>query len=118
MKRKEVCEKMNVMYKCSFCEKTYEWYDGIYENPNYDFTERRKAEREGKEYSEEAGVFVNANSFVLKRFEPLPEKDGENFKAEEADGNLEGLYINICPDCMRKLLDNLHLEGISAWDFI
>lgn len=109
---------MNVMYKCSFCGKIYEWYGGLYENEKYSFDEKRKAERKGEEYNEDSGVLINANAFVLKRFAPLPEYEGEEMEVDEADGNLEGAVINLCPDCMRKLLDNIKINDEPPWDYV
>lgn len=89
---------MNIMYKCSFCKNVYDWYEGVHENPNG------------------SGVFVKANSFILKSVDPI-DVDEDGAVGGTAQECQEGLntYINLCPDCMRKLLDNLHINGNNAW---
>lgn len=110
---------MNIMYKCCFCQKIYDWYDGLYENPEYKSEDALKARRDGKEYAEKPGVFINANSFILKKFCPLPDRENDKLIVDPADGNLEDLVINLCPDCMRKLLDNYRDEnGDNAWNTV
>lgn len=105
---------MNIMYKCCFCQKVYEWYDGLYENPRYNFDERRKAERQGKEYPEKSGVFISANAILLEQVIV----NNDNIGVETLDDNM-GVHINLCPDCMRKLLDSYRDEsGNSAWDSV
>lgn len=109
---------MMIQYKCCFCQKNYDWYDGIYENPNYDDDKARLAKRKGEEYEEKRGVFIKANGFTLNFIPPIDDsaRNAEGIEPELADGNL-GCLINICPDCMRKLLDNLHPfdEDNNAW---
>lgn len=107
---------MRIKYKCSFCNELYDWYDGLYENAEYSFADERKAERQGAEYTVEKGVFISVNGFVLKRANPID----TNAEIQEADGNLQGLFINLCPDCMRKLLDKIKPESEfdSVWDYV
>lgn len=90
---------MLMKYQCSFCKKMYDWYEGVYENPSF---ESNKAHKDG--YDVKPGVFVKANSFVLKSFQPIPGYSSEKLDVDEADGNLEGMVINLCSDCMRELL--------------
>lgn len=101
---------MNIMYKCCFCQQVYDWYEGIYENPKYDFGEQRKAKRQGKEYSEKSGIFISANAI---RLEQVIVND-DDIGVETPDNNIG--HINMCPDCMRKLLDNYRDgSGNNAW---
>lgn len=109
---------MIIDYKCCFCGKSYEWYGGIYENPKYNINDKLKAGRSGEEYNEKAGVYIPANGFTLCKINPID--DGidaqKTIEVERVGGNLD-LYINICPECMRKLLDNLHpCDDNNAWD--
>ena len=113
---------MLIAYKCCFCRKTYDWYDGLYENPKYDYDEKRRVERqEGKEYPEKSGIFVKVNGMLLKFLRPISDTaDGTTeTTAEPADGNLDA-FINVCPDCMRKILDNLYCTDSesNAWDAV
>lgn len=109
---------MNILYKCCFCEKQYDWYDGIYENPNYNLEEEFKAKRNKMEYGESPGVFIVANSIALKNVAPVDDRiNGEALKVANVNGNLS-VYINICKDCMRKIIDNLHMDDDSAWNVV
>lgn len=102
---------MNIMYKCCFCQQVYEWYDGLYENPKYDFHEERKVERQGKEYSEKPGIFISANAILLEQV--IASDDG--ICVETLEDNM-GVHINMCPDCMRKLLNSYRDGGgNNAW---
>lgn len=107
-----------IEYRCCFCRKIYDWYDGIYENPKYDSQAERIARHKGEAYTEEPGGFIAVNGFTLCRI--LPVNDGVSagcaIEAEPANGNLN-VYLNICPDCMRKMLDNLYPEHSdeNAW---
>lgn len=103
---------MNIMYKCCFCKKVYEWYEGLYENPKYSYLDERKAEHQGEEYSEKPGIFIGANAILLERVIV----NDDSIDAETLDDNM-GVHINLCPNCMRKLLDNYHDEsGNNAWN--
>lgn len=103
---------MNIMYKCCFCSNIYEWYEGLYENPKYNYLDERKAERQGEEYSEKPGVFISANSILLEQVIV----NDDDIGAETLDGNM-GVHINLCPDCMRKLLDSYRdAGGNDAWN--
>lgn len=101
---------MNVMYKCCFCQNVYEWYDGLYENPKYNLRDERTAERQGKEYPEKSGFFIGANAILLERVFV----SDNDVSAETLDD-----HFNMCPDCMRKLLNSYH-DGSNngAWGSI
>ena len=62
---------MLIRYKCCFCLKTYDWYDGLYENPDYDSQKKRIADKNGESYPEKPGVFVNTNAITLCCVEPV-----------------------------------------------
>lgn len=110
---------MMIEYKCCFCRKSYEWYGGIYENPNYDEIKERKARRQGEEYNEDSGVYIGANGFTLCCINPINDNIDarEPIKIESVGGNLD-VYMNMCPECMRKVLDNLFPddERHNAWE--
>lgn len=114
-------QKMNIEYKCCFCRKSYDWYSGLYENPKYNIYDELKARRRGEEYNEEKGVYIPANGFTLCKINPIDDRIDakEAIEIDRVGGNLD-LYINICPDCMRKLLDNLYANdsNINAWGTI
>ncbi len=111
---------MGIYYKCCFCRKNYEWYEGLYENPNYNEDDARKARRRGEEYEEEAGTYVKANGFTLCRIDPINDSIDakEPISVTNLDSNLS-VYLNVCRDCMRKILDNLYPEGnkTNAWNY-
>jgi hypothetical protein len=88
------------MYKCSKCGKIYEWYGNVYENPD------------------ETGIDIRVNCFELKFACPSPECEGEQQKCEPANGNLKGVLINLCSECMRSLLLSIHPfdESIHPFD--
>ena len=73
--------------KCCMCGKLYKWYDGVFE----------KADPKD-------GVFINANSIKFTHFDPIPEREGEKLEGSEIEGNLDGMYINLCEECIRALL--------------
>ena len=53
------------------------------------------------------------------KFCPLPDRKDDKLIVDPADGTLEDLVINLCPDCMRKLLDNYRDEsGNDAWNSV
>lgn len=112
---------MLIQYKCCFCLKTYDWYDGLYENPNYDSQKKRIADKNGESYPEKPGVFVNTNAITLCCVEPVDDNihNPNPLSAKPVDGNGD-VYINLCPACMRKILDNTHLidENTDAWGCI
>lgn len=87
-------------YQCSYCKKLYDWYDGVYDDP------------------EERDVFINANCFVLRKFDPVPEADGERLTVNTVGGNLDDTVINLCPECMRGLLSKCcpTAESINCFD--
>ena len=89
---------MNVLYKCSFCKKTYDWYEVVYEKPD-----------------DNSSVSARVNCLKLFFHEPVDENKTE---IKGADGNLHNLCINLCEDCMHKLLDNLTICEMNAWDFV
>lgn len=95
---------MRTMYKCCFCDAIYDWYDGVFENSEYSWTEAERARRNKEVYPVDSGTRIEANCFVLKQFHPVPDREGQEQSMQEANGNLDGLIINLCPDCMRKLL--------------
>ncbi len=89
---------MNIMYKCSFCGKMYDWYDSIYEKP-----------------TDKSGIFVRANCLKLMYHAPV---DVKPTVIKDADGNLDGLYINLCEDCMYKFLDTIKIDNEPLWDMV
>lgn len=88
---------MNIMYKCCFCAKPYDWYEGVRKDPE-----------------NEAGAFIKANSFVLTRVDPIDINIGG--ATVQSDDDVLDTYINLCPNCMRKLLDNIRIDGSKVWD--
>lgn len=76
----------------------------VYENPDFDWREADRVRCKGGEYNIESGTLIEANCIVLKQFHPTPEREGDELTVQEANNNMEGLIINLCPDCMRKLL--------------
>lgn len=110
---------MRVKYKCCFCDSLYDWHEGLYSNPKYDFAEESKARRDGREYAERSGCLINANSILFACHAPVPDKQSEIMDVEMAGENLENVVINICPDCMRKLLDNCNpsTDNFNAWQY-
>ncbi len=90
---------MNIMYKCCFCQNIYEWYDGLYENPKYNFHDECTAKHQKKEYPEESGFYISANAILLAKVIT----DDVGLNVETLNTN-----INMCPDCMRKLLNSYH----------
>ena len=112
---------MMIEYKCCFCRNPYEWYEGLYENPKYSVYEEIKARRRGEKYKEEKGVYIPANGFTLCSINPIDDGIGaaNPIEVNKVGGNLD-VYINICPKCMRKLLDNLCADGSggNAWETI
>lgn len=85
---------MKVEYKCCICGKSYDWYEGVHEN-----------------LEENSGIFVPANSIVVKSFAPLPECEGEKleFCADPSLGNkyTNEVIVNLCENCMHKLLQKI-----------
>ncbi len=85
---------MKVKYKCCICGTIYDWYEGVHEN-----------------LEENSGVFVPANSIVVKSFEPLPECEGEKleFLTDPNHGNkyTNEVIVNLCESCMHKLLKKI-----------
>ena len=81
------------IYKCDYCGKIYEWYEGV------------KAERQlppevvGKQ---PVPQFVNYNSVLLTSFEP----DGDECK-DNCDYYVR--RIDLCPDCMKKLIETSNI---------
>ena len=110
---------MNVKLQCCKCRKTYDWYEGVYKNPDYDFMEAMRKRKNNEEYVD-SGIFVKANCFILKRAEPCPEKAGEKQEIENANGNLEEQIINLCDDCMRDLLTNIFpsSENLNCFEMV
>ena len=62
---------MMIEYKCCFCKNSYSWYEGLYENPNYNIMDELKARRNGQEYKEKAGTYIQANGIKLCVIQPL-----------------------------------------------
>lgn len=89
---------MNIMYKCSSCGKMYDWYEAVYEKP-----------------TDKNSIFVRANCFKLMYHAPV---DVEQTVIKDADGNLDGMYINLCEDCMHKLLDTIQIDNEPLWDMV
>lgn len=107
-------------YRCCFCGTLYDWYDGLYENPKYNFDEEQKALKKGETYGQKRGVFIPANGFVLHRINPIDDRVNAKsaINVEPLGGNLN-IYFNICSNCMRKLLDNLHpYDENDIWNSI
>lgn len=104
------------IFKCCACLKAYDWYEGIYENPKYDSDAACRARLKEGEYEEESGVFIRSNGIQLKFAEPTISSEESEFS--DADGNLAGCFINLCPECLRKLMDNIHPYDVhgNAWD--
>lgn len=99
---------MKVKYQCCICDALYDWYDGVYENEAYSESDARKARCEGKPYEVKSGVYINANAIRFMNFAPAPDRCGETLEEGGEDiGNLEDFPINLCPDCMRKLLKKI-----------
>ncbi len=90
---------MQMKYRCCFCGTLYDWYEDVC-----------------KDESKEFGTTITANSIMLKSFLPSPERNGEEQEVQEASGNLAGLIINLCPDCMRGLLTKCYPSGNGAWN--
>ena len=102
---------MLMKMQCCKCRKIYNWYEGVYQNPGYNSFEALKAKRNNKEYPD-SGIFIDANAFVLKKIEPVPDKEGQEFdEPKDPHGNLNGMIINLCEDCMRDLLMNIYPES-------
>lgn len=97
---------MRTVMKCTFCDKVYDWYDGVYENPKYDFKTAMQAKRDSEKYREESGTFVGANAIMLKFVQPLPEDAGEKLTVEppQQPTALKECVFNLCPSCMHTLL--------------
>lgn len=111
---------MRMKYQCCFCSALYDWYEGLQENPKYDYFDKIRAEEKGEKYNEEPGVWIPANSIILRMVEPIHDGIDDEVALEDkpVGGNLD-VYLNICPDCMRKLLDNLHpYDEADAWSSI
>ena len=97
---------MQIVYKCCKCGEIYEWYDTLYENPEWEKIDfKTKQAMSPEERMKAAGVSIKANCFILKAFTPCDDKDTQ---VNDTDGNLKGAVINLCGDCMRKLLDEIH----------
>lgn len=111
---------MRMKYQCCFCSALYDWYEGLNENPKYNYSDKIKAERKGEKYNEESGVWIPANSFTLCMMEPINDNiDNEIALNVKPVGGCLDIYLNICPNCMRKILDNLHPYGDGdAWSSI
>lgn len=110
---------MNIKYICSFCDTPYDWYSGIYENPGWtelDDKEKRKIEKAGGTYEKTPGIFIEANAFRLYVIEPDDDRKTPTIREVRQPRNNLDTYMNICPVCMRKLLDNLKIDSESAWD--
>jgi len=90
---------MQMKYRCCFCGKLYGWYQDV-------------CKYEGEEFS----TAITANSIMLKSFLPSPERNGEKQEVQEASGNLAGLIINLCPDCMRGLLSKCYPSDTRKWN--
>jgi hypothetical protein len=77
--------------RCNFCLKPFDWYDGINDN----------------------GKYVETNSIRFTHTLPL-EIDGngiaETIEEGEIDRDLD-MYIDVCPECMRKLLKSVHTDS-------
>ena len=101
---------MLMKMQCCKCRKIYNWYEGVYENPEYDYREAMKKKRNNEEYVS-GGVFIDANAIVLKKAAPPVCKEGETQDVSDPSGNLDGMIINLCEDCMRELLMNIYPES-------
>lgn len=110
---------MMIEYRCCFCRELYDWYEGIYKNPNYNLREEIKARRKGEEYTEKSGNFIAVNGFTLCQIQPINDNVSADcaIEAEPPKGNLN-VYLNVCPKCMREILNNLYptYKNVSAWD--
>ena len=85
---------MQYLLKCCKCGKAYDWYDTV-------------SEHETKPEGDMRNISIRANGLKLVHFEPLPERNKEKFEVTEAEGGLEGIVINLCPECMRDFLSNI-----------
>ena len=85
---------MNIMYKCSLCTKTYDYYENV-EN--------------------EKGVSIHANCFKLFQHDPV---DTEKTKLNPVNGNINNACFNICSACMKQLLDRTIIYDQNVWDMV
>lgn len=110
---------MLMKMQCCKCRKTYNWYDGVYENPEYDYREAMRKRHNNEEYIS-GGTFIKANAIVLKKAEPHPDREGEVQEVESTDGNLNECVINLCEDCMRDLLTNIFpsSENLNCFEMV
>lgn len=109
---------MRIMYKCCMCGKMYDYYGIVHENSNYSYEDKRKAERQGKEYTEKSGVSVKANAIMFKCVDHVPDIDGEKLEIHDADGNLEGLALNLCEECMHSLLEKCKPDEDNCFGYV
>jgi hypothetical protein len=79
------------MKKCNICLKPYDWYDGISDN----------------------GQYIKTNSIKFTHTLPLElDENGkpEAIEADEVDYDID-MYIDLCPECMNKLLKQVHTDS-------
>lgn len=86
---------MQNVYKCCKCGKVYDWYDTV-------------SEKETEPEGDIRNISIRANGLKLVHFKPLPERNKERLEVSEAEGGLEGIVINLCPECMREFLANTY----------
>lgn len=46
---------MRMKYQCCFCSALYDWYEGLQENPKYDYFDKIRAEEKGEKYKRTTG---------------------------------------------------------------
>lgn len=87
------------MYKCDFCSKPYEWYEGVHNDKKR---------------------FCSANSLQFVCYSPFDSSvDGEQCRTlDESPVNPVPDVIDVCPECMHKLLDALNFNKNKLWDII
>ena len=81
---------MQTIHKCCKCGEIYEWYGNIHERED--------------DKTDPMNTSIKANALQLVFFEPTPDRNEETLEVKEAEGNLAGTIINLCPKCMREFL--------------
>lgn len=80
---------MRLVYKCCMCKSLYDWYDCI---------------------SDRKGITQPVNCVTLDNFAAIGDCYGNQITHNENEplDNLDGKIFNLCPDCMKKLIDELY----------
>lgn len=106
---------MTCNYICNKCHKSYEYYESVTDDKDFDNMVYQEKERYRKEHDvNEIPTSINANCFVLKKHYPVPETVGEQLRLSNPEGNLKDTIINLCPDCMRELLLSIDPYNTSS----